>query len=487
VDDINYDELVVDGKRVRAHGTGRIEVIDPATERRLGSIADGDAADVELAVRSAGRAFRSAEWAGLSADERGKLLERLADVLEKHAIEIGQLITAENGMPVSALGGFQGHAVSAAVAYRYFAQIGRDFTYEDLRPSNTLVRREPLGVVGVIAPWNGPQTLVAWKLAPALAAGCTAVIKPAPETTLDAFLLMDAIAEAGFPPGVVNLITGGRETGAALVEHPGVNKIAFTGSTAAGRAIAAACGAALKPVTLELGGKSAAVLLDDADVDLFASLVPEISAKNSGQVCYSCTRILAPRSRYDEVVEAIVEKMRLGAVGDPMSEATVYGPLVASRQRDRVEGYIAAGRAQGARVALGGGRPADLERGWFVEPTVFDHVSNDMKIAREEIFGPVLSVIPYDGEDEAVAIANDSEYGLGGSVFSADPTRGLAVARRIETGTVGVNGYGIKLDAPFGGVKSSGLGRELGPEGFAAYVQYKSIFNVTSDLLGGAR
>jgi acyl-CoA reductase-like NAD-dependent aldehyde dehydrogenase len=373
------------------------------------------------------------------------------------------------------------------VAYRYFAQIGRDFTYEDLRPSNTLVRREPLGVVGVIAPWNGPQTLVAWKLAPALAAGCTAVIKPAPETTLDAFLLMDAIAEAGFPPGVVNLITGGRETGAALVEHPGVNKIAFTGSTAAGRAIAAACGAALKPVTLELGGKSAAVLLDDADVDLFASLVPEISAKNSGQVCYSCTRILAPRSRYDEVVEAIVEKMRLGAVGDPMSEATVYGPLVASRQRDRVEGYIAAGRAQGARVALGGGRPADLERGWFVEPTVFDHVSNDMKIAREEIFGPVLSVIPYDGEDEAVAIANDSEYGLGGSVFSADPTRGLAVARRIETGTVGVNGYGIKLDAPFGGVKSSGLGRELGPEGFAAYVQYKSIFNVTSDLLGGAR
>jgi acyl-CoA reductase-like NAD-dependent aldehyde dehydrogenase len=306
------------------------------------------------------------------------------------------------------------------------------------------------------------------------------VLKPAPETSLDARLLAEAAAEAGFPPGVFNVVTGGRETGAALVDHPKVDKVAFTGSTAAGRDIAARCGAALKPVSLELGGKSAALLLDDADLAAFGQQVSRLCAPNSGQVCYSCTRILAPHSRYDEVVETVVEGMRSARMGDPLSEETSFGPLVSARQRDRVEEYIALGSAEGADLVLGGGRPADLERGWFVEPTVFRGVDNGMRIAREEIFGPVLVVIPYEGEEEGVAIANDSEYGLGGAVFTADPERGLAAARRIESGTVGINGYEPVLEAPFGGVKQSGLGRELGPEGFAAYREPKSIYNAPS-------
>jgi acyl-CoA reductase-like NAD-dependent aldehyde dehydrogenase len=476
------DEIFVNGRRVPAHATARLDVINPATEEIFGSIVDGDEADVAAAVGAARTALAS--WRDFAPGERSDLLDRLAEVLERRAVEFGELITRENGMPINALGGPRGHAIGAAMAYRYFAGLGRECAYEDVRASGTLVRREPVGVVGIIAPWNGPQALVAWKLAPALAAGCTAVIKPAPETTLDAFLLLDAVTEAGFPPGVVNLVTGGRETGAALVKHRGVDKIGFTGSTAAGRLIAAECGAALKPVSLELGGKSAALLLDDADVDLFARLIPEISAKNSGQVCYSCTRVVAPRSRYAEVVEAAVASMRSGQVGDPFDEKTVYGPLVADRQRSRVEGLIQVGREQGARVATGGGRPTGLDHGWFVEPTVFDNVTNDMRIAREEIFGPVLSVIPYDDEAEAVAIVNDSEYGLGGTVFSADLDRALAVARRVESGTIGINGYGIKLDAPFGGVKASGLGRELGPEGFAEYLEYKSIYNLPQPMAG---
>jgi acyl-CoA reductase-like NAD-dependent aldehyde dehydrogenase len=256
-----------------------------------------------------------------------------------------------------------------------------------------------------------------------------------------------------------------------------VQKVAFTGSTAAGRQIAALCGAQLKPVTLELGGKSAAILLDDADLPAFAKQVTRICAPNSGQVCYSCTRILAPRARNDEAVQAVVAGMRSARVGDALDESTNFGPLVSQRQRDRVEGYIQLGRAEGADLVLGGGRPAGLDRGYFVSPTVFGGVDNGMRIAREEIFGPVLVVIPYRDEAEAVAIANDSEYGLGGSVFTADPEHGLAVARRVETGSFGINAYEPSLDSPFGGVKASGLGRELGPEGMEAYVDYKSIYN----------
>jgi acyl-CoA reductase-like NAD-dependent aldehyde dehydrogenase len=471
------EDLWIGGGPRPASGSARLELINPATEEALGTAPEAGAADVDAAVAAANAALRDPAWRDLTASDRAALLRRLADGLDRRAEEMATLITRQNGMPVKMVR--WGNVGGAAFSYRWFADLAEATPVEELRPSprsQTLVTNEPVGAVGIIAPWNGPQILVAWKLGPALAAGCTAVLKPAPETSLDARLLAEAVAEAGFPPGVFNVVTGGRETGTALVEHPGIAKVAFTGSSAAGRDIAARCGAALKPVSLELGGKSAALLLDDVDTAAFGKHVTRLCAPNSGQVCYSCTRILAPRSRYDEVVETVVEGMRSARMGDPLSEDTSFGPLVSARQRGRVEDYIALGKGEGADLILGGGRPAALERGWFVEPTVFRGVDNSMRIAREEIFGPVLVVIPYDTEADGIAIANDSDYGLGGAVFTADPTRGLAAARRIESGTVGINGYEPVLEAPFGGVKASGLGRELGPEGFAAYREPKSIY-----------
>lgn len=323
--------------------------------------------------------------------------------------------------------------------------------------------------------WNFPQTLTMFKLAPALAAGCTVVVKPSPETTMDALELAAAADRAGLPAGVFNVVTGGADVGSHLVTHPGVHKVAFTGSTAVGRRISEACGVLLRPVTLELGGKSAAIVLDDADLTTTVRGLATSSLLNNGQTCYLCTRILAPRSRHDEVLDAVAGLAGALTIGDPLDPDTQVGPLVSSRQRDRVESYIAVAKDDGATLAAGGGRP-DRDRGWFVRPTVFGNVSNDSRIAREEIFGPVLSVIPYRDVDEAVAIANDSEYGLGGTIWTSDRERGLDLARRMETGSVGVNFYELDAGAPFGGVKNSGLGRELGPEGLAAYVKLKSIY-----------
>ncbi|RLV48317.1 aldehyde dehydrogenase [Nocardioides mangrovicus] len=476
--ELSRDTHWIDNAPARPSGSGTVTLTNPSTGQVIGTAVDGSATDVDAAVRSANRALRDPAWRDLGPAERAALLRGLADALDRRGAELAELVSTQNGMPIKMVR--WGNVGGSSASYRYFADLAEQQIVEDERAtpySRTRVRREPVGTVGIIAPWNGPQILVAWKLGPALAVGCTAVIKPAEETSLDAFVLAEAVAEAGFPPGVVNVVTGGRDTGAALVAHRGVHKVAFTGSTAAGRAIAEVCGSQLKPATLELGGKSAAIVLDDADLDAFGKAVTRICAPNSGQVCYSCTRVLAPRGSYDAVVDAVVAGMRTARLGDALFETTNFGPLVSARQRTRVEDYVDLGSSEGADLVLGGSRPAGLDRGFFVMPTVFRGVDNSMRIAREEIFGPVLVVIAYDGDDEAVAIANDSDYGLGGSVFTADPERGLGIARRVETGSIGINTYEPTLDAPFGGVKGSGLGRELGPEGLEAYVEYKSIYN----------
>jgi aldehyde dehydrogenase (NAD+) len=471
------DNLFIGGELRPAHSATRLPVINPATEEKFAAIPDADATDVDDAVTAAARAFRDSGWAQLAPSERASYLRRLAELIEGRAEELGRLVTAQNGMPLA--NSIAGNGTATGRYYRYFAGLADELQPETERSGNgsrTLVRQEPVGVAALIVPWNGPQGSIAWKLAPALAAGCTAVVKPAPETSLDSYILAELITQAGIPPGVVNIITGGRETGATLVSHPLIDKVAFTGSTAAGRKVALACAERFTRVTLELGGKSAAVLLDDVDLDSFAPFVASACAPFSGQICRALTRVLAPRSRYDEVVDVIAGAMGELTVGDPLDPDTRLGPLVAARQRDRVEGYIRSGREEGAKVVLGGGRPTGFDTGYYVEPTVFAGVGNQMRIAREEIFGPVLAVVPFDDDEDAIRLCNESDYGLGGAIFTRDADRGLALARQVQSGSVGVNHYALPIDAPFGGVKNSGIGRELGPEGLAAYLETKAIY-----------
>ncbi|WP_067707150.1 aldehyde dehydrogenase [Nocardia yamanashiensis] len=474
-----YDSFYIGGNWVRPMGENTpIAVISPTDEQRFSTVPSAGPADVDRAVAAARGALAAPEWAGLTAEHRAALLERLADELQKNLADRAALTTRQNGMPIAVATFAEGSGPVGLL--RYYAALARTIAFEERRPradglGDTLVRRQPVGVVAAIVPWNFPQALTMAKVAPALAAGCTVVLKPAPETSLDAFELAAAAERAGLPAGVLNVVSGGVDAGEHLVAHPGVNKVAFTGSTAAGRRIGEVCGRLLRPVTLELGGKSAAIVLDDADLADTITGLATGSLLNNGQTCYLSTRILAPHSRYREVVDAVAGLANALTVGDPMDPATHVGPLVSRRQRERVESYIAAGKASGARVAAGGGRP-DREQGWFVQPTVFADSDNTSVIAREEIFGPVLTVIPYGDIDEAVAIANDSEYGLGGTIWTSDPEKGVELARRVETGSIGVNFYNLDIGAPFGGVKASGLGREFGPEGLNAYVELKSIY-----------
>ncbi|TVS85091.1 aldehyde dehydrogenase [Mycobacterium helveticum] len=478
---LTYDALFIGGGWVQSAGATPITVVSASTEEVLGQVPEATRSDVDAAVGAARDAFDDpAGWSRWEPARRAEALERLADGLDKRAEEIALRVSGQNGMPIAV--SRQLEAVFPATLLRYYAGMVRDRDPEERRPGlfggTTLVRRDPIGVVAAIVPWNYPQTLASFKYAPALAAGCTVVIKPSPETMLDSYLLAEAVQEAGLPPGVVNIVTGGRDIGAYLVSHPRIDKVAFTGSTAAGRQIGEVCGRILRPVTLELGGKSAAIILDDADLDLATTAQSLFGATllNNGQTCYLSTRVLVPRSRYAEIVDVFSGFVGGLNVGDALDPDTQIGPMVSAGHRQRVEGYIAQGRAGGARVTVGGGRPAQLEKGWFVEPTVLADVDNASVVAREEIFGPVLSLIGYTDVDEAVAIANDSEYGLGGSIWTSDPERAVAVARRVQTGTIGINNYLPDPTAPFGGVKASGLGRELGPEGLAAYEQLKSIY-----------
>ncbi|GAB3681213.1 aldehyde dehydrogenase [Saccharopolyspora tripterygii] len=467
-------EMYLSGARVPAHSQAAIDVIDPATEEVIGHIADGDATDVDRAVRAASDALPA--WRELTPAQRAGFLRAIADEFERRIDEMSELVSRQNGTPIALAGAMQ---AMVPENYRYFASLADALETRERRATvggDAIITREPVGVVGAIVPWNGPQPLTAWKVGPALAAGCTVVLKPAPETSLDALLLTEVFDAVGLPPGVIGVVTGGRQTGAALVEHPAVRKIAFTGSAAAGKAIAATCGAGLKHVTLELGGKSAGILLDDVDLDSFRPFVLSACTPNTGQTCRALTRVLAPRARYEEVVQFLADALRAIPLGSPSDPANLYGPLVNAAQRERVEAYIRIGVEEGAEVVTGGGRPAGFDCGYYVEPTLFRNVTNDMRIAREEIFGPVIAVMPYDTIDEAVAIANDSEYGLGGGVFSPDVERATAVAERIESGTVGVNTATFPMDAPFGGIKNSGLGTELGPHALDPYLTYKTIF-----------
>ncbi|MCK9878322.1 aldehyde dehydrogenase [Frankia sp. Ag45/Mut15] len=473
-----YDRLFIGGNWERSTGTDVLDVHSPHSTELVGRTPAATTADVDRAVAAARDAFDTGPWPRLAPGERIALLRRFAELYVARAPEFAELITAEMGSPI----GFSqtGQTLAPWLLLTTLADLAETYPWEAERTGvlgdPITVRREPVGVVGAIVPWNVPQAAIMSKLAPALLAGCTVVVKPAPETALDALALAEVIAEVGFPAGVVSVLPAGREIGEHLVTHPGIDKIAFTGSTAAGRRIAALCGERLRRVTLELGGKSAAIILDDADLAATVDGLKMASFMNNGQACVAQTRILASRARYTEVVDALADLVATLRVGDPADPATDIGPLVAARQQERVEHYITLGQAEGARVVAGGnGRPPGQPVGWYVRPTVFADASNDMRIAREEIFGPVLTVIPYADEAQAVELANDSEYGLAGSVWTADAERGLDVARRVRTGTFAVNRYTTDFAAPFGGYKASGIGREHGPEGFDAYVELKSI------------
>jgi len=473
-----HKRLFIGGEWVEPASSRTIDVISPHSEELVGRVPEGTESDMDRAVAAARDAFDNGEWPRLSPEERIAAVQKFSEVYAAHIPDMAAVVTEEMGSPIT----FSNLAQSPApwLMLNTFLQIAAEYPWEERRQgvlgSDVIVRREPAGVVGAIVPWNVPQFVIMSKLAPALIAGCTIVVKPSPETPLDAFLMADLLNEAGIPKGVVSVIPAGREVGEHLVRHPGVDKIAFTGSTAAGRRIASICGEQLKRVSLELGGKSAAIILDDADLAATVEGLKFASLMNNGQACVAQTRILASRDRYDEVVDAVSGMVGALAVGDPQDEATEVGPLVAERQQERVEKYIAVGQEEGAKVAVGGnGRPSGLDKGWYVKPTVFSGVDNSMRIAREEIFGPVLAVIPYDDPDDAVRIANDSDYGLAGSVWTGDIDQGLDIARRVRTGTYGVNQYTMDFVAPFGGYKASGLGREFGIEGLSHYVELKSI------------
>jgi aldehyde dehydrogenase (NAD+) len=470
------DSLFIAGDWVPSSSRDRIQVISPFTEDVVAEVPSAARDDVDRAVAAAREAVDHGPWPRMVLAERIEFLRRLSDCLGEQRDLVAGVITEEMGCPISLSLWMQAGVPKAILDT--FLELAPEYPFKSVRRAitgNALVTREPIGVVAAVVPWNTPLSATIMKLAPALLAGCTVILKPAPETPLDAYLLGGMLQSVGLPDGVVNIVPADREVSEYLVSHPSVDKVAFTGSTAAGRRVAALCGRDLRRVTLELGGKSAAVILDDADLDAAVESLRLGALRNTGQVCSNKTRIIVSRRQEAELLERLSAMVASMPVGDPRDPATEIGPLVSSRQRERVEGYIEAGRAQGATAVVGGGRPSGLDRGWFVEPTVFAGVDPRMRIAQEEIFGPVLAVLAYDDEEHAVALANDSDYGLNGAVFSSDPEHGLAIAGRIRTGTVELNGSPAGFHAPMGGVKGSGIGREAGPEGFDAYVELKAV------------
>jgi acyl-CoA reductase-like NAD-dependent aldehyde dehydrogenase len=468
------EQLFIDGAWVDPSGTGTIDVINAATEQVMGRIPAGDATDIDSAVAAAKAAFPS--WSKTPVEERGKYLTRLADALGARTEEIALSITGEVGTPIAV--SRMAQAMFPAMAPNNYAQVLAEFPFEE-RLGTSLIVREPIGVVGCITPWNYPLNQVMAKISPAIGAGCTVVLKPSEVAPLTAFILAEVMEEIGLPAGVFNLVTGtGPVVGEALASHPDVAMISFTGSTRAGKRVAELASGTVKKVALELGGKSPFIILDDAPIEDAVKAGLNSAYFNGGQTCVALTRMLAPRSKYEEVVAAAKTAAEGFNPGDPMDETTRLGPMISETQRDRVRGFINKGIEEGARLVTGGpDAPDGLETGYFIRPTVFADVSNDMTIAQQEIFGPVLSIIPYDDDDDAVKIANDTIYGLAAGVYGGDKERAIGVARRIEAGQVDVNGPGWNPLAPFGGYKQSGLGREYGKFGLEEFLEVKSLQN----------
>ena len=467
----SYDRHYYDGAWQASSGTETIAVISSATEQEFARVARGTAADVDRAVKAARRGFES--WSRVGVEERAQWLEKLAEAMKKRAPQIAEAIAHEVGTAL-------GYATKVQVEFPIM-MIGMNAKFireaklqEEL--GNSIVYKEPIGVVGCITPWNYPLHQIVCKIAPALAAGCTVVLKPAEMAPLSAFFLAESAHEIGLPKGVFNIVSGsGRVVGEAIVAHPDVDMVSFTGSLQAGRRIASVAGDGIKKVCLELGGKSAFVVLDDAPFEKAIPAGVNNCMQNSGQTCSAWTRMLVPRARHDEAVEMAKAQLAKLTLGDPFDKNTRLGPLASATQRDTVLDYIEKGKNEGATVVAGGGKPANLARGFYVEPTIFANVDNRMTVAQEEIFGPVLSIIPYDSEAEAIAIANDSQYGLAGGVWAGTQERALEVAKQLRTGQVDINGGRFNVLAPFGGYKKSGIGREIGPLAIEEFFQLKSI------------
>jgi len=471
-----YDRLFIGGQWVASTGSSLINVISPSTEEHVAAVPSGTPADVDRAVAAARQAFDAGPWPRWTLEQRLEVMQRFHDLYSDHRDDIAALITEEMGCPITVSTTVQ--AEVPRLILESYLELAPAYPFSSVRRASTgsaLVTKEAVGVVAAVVPWNIPQSVTMQKVAPALIAGCTMVLKPAPETPLDAYLMAELMQQAGLPDGVINVVPADREASEHLVSHPGIDKVAFTGSTAAGRRIGSICGNDLRRFTLELGGKSAAVFLDDADLDSAVESLRSGSLRNSGQVCSAKTRLVVSRRREGELLERLVTLIESMPVGDPMDPATQIGPMASSRHRSVVEGYMDVGLEQGARAVVGGGRADAFDRGWYVQPTIFAGVQPDHRIAQEEIFGPVLSVLTYKDEDDAVAIANNSTFGLNGAVFTTDIQHGLAIASRIRTGTVELNGNPAGLSAPMGGFKSSGIGREQGYEGLDSYTESRSI------------
>ncbi len=470
------DQLYIGGEYTPSSADTMCEVISPRNEEVLGHAVAGTTADMDRAVAAARQAFDHGPWPRMALSERVALMTKLHEKVMERNLEFTNLISEEMGSPSSWSMMAQGYA--SWMILDYYLKSVTTFPFEEIRQgylSKVLVRKEPVGVVAAIVPWNTPQFVLMSKIAPALLAGCTVIHKPDQQTPFDGFLLADIFDELGFPPGVYNVVPADRDVSAHLVSHPGVDKIGFTGSVGAGKAIAAAAGANLSRVSLELGGKSAAIILPDVDLDTAIAGIAPNAIMNNGEACVAQTRVLAHVSQYDDVVNKMAAAFQAMKIGDPMEADTEVGPQVHALHLERVEKYIALGQEEGAEIVTGGRRAPGFDKGYYLEPTLFANVDNSMRIAQEEIFGPVVCVIPFNDLDDAVRISNDSDFGLHGTVWTDDHAAGLDVARRVRTGVFGINTFSLDFGAPFGGFKNSGLGREMGVDGLTDYLEMKTI------------